>query len=461
MAKRKSERVLAAERIRDLVREGMKEKPLLSRMELDVEGEKQSYGQRRMDEKLALLPPENDKPKTCPLCGKRARVRRRFVSRTFQSLSGMHTISRHYHYCEECKEGFFPVDDLLGLPKDGEFSDELEKRASDFVVNDVYESAERRWSMHYPFHASSNQFRQVAKRVGQMAEECNPSLLQNALLEPELEPSKTLYVMNDGGMVPMRGEWKEVKLATLFRSENHLKGQTSKRGQITRARYVAVLGDQEEFKAELREAIAVENMVQAMQAVWLADGAQGNWSLASLLFPQAIQILDWYHAIENAMKCGRVILGENDPGMDAWKNRIETLLINGGYETLMKELSECRTHSKNSAESGAIDSLIRYYENNSQRMNYQSYLRSGFLIGSGAVESAHRHVIQTRMKRAGQHWGTRGGRQMARLRAAYRTAGPERFHDSIRWAHRMTRRAARLMPKPHKPDLRRKAFRVA
>ena len=71
------------------------------------------------------------------------------------------------------------------------------------------------------------------------------------------------------------------------------------------------------------------------------------------------------------------------------------------------------------------------------------------LVSSGVIESTHRHVIQARMKRAGQHWGHRGGRQMARMRAAYKTAGPDRFFDAIHWAHRETMLHGRL-PKPLK-----------
>lgn len=64
-------------------------------------------------------------------------------------------------------------------------------------------------------------------------------------------------------------------------------------------------------------------------------------------------------------------------------------------------------------------------------MRYAEFRALGLPVGSGIVESAHRHVLQVRMKRAGQRWAVRRGRQMARLRAAYRTAGPRRFHWAI------------------------------
>src|SRR5262245_31370390 len=90
-------------------------------------------------------------------CGKNVRVRNRDVPRTFPSLSGTHTIRRNYHSCEECKEGFYPRDEFLGLPKEGEVSVELEKRQADFLVNDVFETAEVRLNFHCPhLKASAN-----------------------------------------------------------------------------------------------------------------------------------------------------------------------------------------------------------------------------------------------------------------------------------------------------------------
>jgi hypothetical protein len=83
----------------------------------------------------------------------------------------------------------------------------------------------------------------------------------------------------------------------------------------------------------------------------------------------------------------------------------------------------------------ALENLVRYYRTNANRMKYRRYREDGLPIGSGAVESAHRHVLQTRMKRAGQRWALRNARRMARLRAAYRTAGARRFYDAIRRAH--------------------------
>ena len=61
--------------------------------------------------------------------------------------------------------------------------------------------------------------------------------------------------------------------------------------------------------------------------------------------------------------------------------------------------------------------LITYYGNNKKRMRYKQYRNIGCgIIGSGAIESAHRTVIQKRMKLSGQRWSRKGVENMLRLR---------------------------------------------
>jgi len=268
--------------------------------------------------------------------------------------------------------------------------------------------------------------------------------------------------MADGGMVPMvGGQWREVKVGVFFRGENHTRSSSSQRGLISEARYTAMVGPQEEFKEKMRAAWQVENAIPAEQVIWLSDGAPENWLLAGLLCPRATQILDWCHAVEAAMRCGRILLGENDVCLSLWKQTFEHVLATDNVEWALAELRDCRSLAVTEQQQNAIEDLLRYYETNKHRMTYATFRQRGWLIGSGVVESAHRHVIQARMKKAGQHWSERGARQMARLRAAFRTAGPQRFHAALKWAYRSSVRAKPHIPKPHKPDLRRLSLRSA
>ena len=73
---------------------------------------------------------------------------------------------------------------------------------------------------------------------------------------------------------------------------------------------------------------------------------------------------------------------------------------------------DCRTKTQKEERS----KLKKYIANNRNRMNYPDYLERGLLIGSGAIESAHRTVIQRRMKLSGQRWSKQGAQRMLNLR---------------------------------------------
>jgi hypothetical protein len=75
----------------------------------------------------------------------------------------------------------------------------------------------------------------------------------------------------------------------------------------------------------------------------------------------------------------------------------------------------------------AITDLERYLTNNKSRIDYQSYLKAGLMIGSGVVESSNRRVVTQRLKQAGMHWSKTGAEGVMALRAAY-------LSNSSRWS---------------------------
>ncbi len=302
-------------------REGM----TMSEIELSVEELKAGTGEPSVALMLSRMKPEKPTAKACPKCGKRIPVKARDRERTVQSLSGPVTFKRNYHYCEKCQYGFYPVDRLLSLPEEGELTSELEKRVLDFAVNDVYGECEARWSLHYQQRCSENLFRRVAARVGQQCAEADQGRLQEQL-KPRDEAAKVLVVEVDGSMLPIRGDepWKEAKVGVLYRHD-----PVAKRPLPRSSRYVAVVNGLGEFAPVLEEALEVENIDEVGKVVWLGDGAACNWNLADQLCPDAVQILDWHHAVEHAVDCGKALLGEESPWLPLWQRRAEELLAAG------------------------------------------------------------------------------------------------------------------------------------
>lgn len=413
---------------------------------------------RHLNALLSRMPIEKPSGKPCPRCGKRTPVKVKDRPRTIRTMAGTVTLTRNYYYCDICQLGFYPLDRALQLPDDGELTSEMEKRVLDFAVNDVFDQGAARWNVHYRQPISDNLLRRVAARVGEQCESADQGHLQEAL-KPSTDAAEVLVVQTDGSLLPIRGAepWKEAKVGVVYRHDL-LTGKPIR----STARYTAVIGTVANFAPVLEEALVAERIDDVKTVVWLGDGATHNWTLAEQLAADAVQILDWHHAVQHAMDCAKVLLGEESPYLPLWQQRAEALLAAGDTEALIRELLDCmppkkrgRRSAKRKEELTAIDDLVRYYRNNALRMRYALFREHRLPIGSGAVESAHRHVLQTRMKRAGQRWEIANARRMAHLRAAYRTAGAVNFHGAIQRARRDTDRGAA------RPSGRRHGFRFA
>ena len=255
-------------------------------------------------------------------------------------MAGRVTLKRNCHYCERCQLGFYPLDR------------EMEKRVLDFALNDVYGECAARWRVHNAEPASDNLFRRVVSRVG-----AHCMAVDQQVLQEELKPAPdALVVEMDGSMLPIRGPepWKEAKVGVIYRHD----AETQKPVPGS-ARYVAVVNE---------DALRVERAEEVHTVLWLGAGAVGNWRLAEQLLPDAIQILDWYHALQHAVDCGKVLLGEESPLLPAWQERATQLLAAGEPAALIGELMACvplvsRRSRKESLE--ALDNLVRSYRANS------------------------------------------------------------------------------------------------
>lgn len=423
----------------DLLREVARRRLAKGKFDIDAIEELASAAQRDLGEEtlaaaIAALPPEDDKPKACPRCKQLVPVKAKNRLRHILTTAGELRLTRNYHYCDNCGLGFAPRDAELNLPEEGEVSSAMERRILDFGINDTFESVAERWSIHFPTSISANLVRRVMDTVGLRCEAAySDEASQLACREKPAAPPSMLTVATDGSMVLTREEnWKEAKVGVVARGGFIPPGEERTRRRIQDARYVAVLGGQPEFKKAMAAALAAERADEVEIVVWLGDGARENWTLASELAPLAIQVLDVPHAVHWAMAAAKALLGEGYCLLPQWEARIHELLDADGPDAAIAELMECLPFATTEEQLAALDDVVGYYRTNEKRMRYRTFRARGLPVGSGIVESAHRHVLQVRMKRAGQRWGLVRARRMVRLRAVYRTAGAVRFHRAIR-----------------------------
>jgi len=151
-------------------------------------------------------------------------------------------------------------------------------------------------------------------------------------------------------------------------------------------------------------------------------------------YGDSVQILDFYHAVEKLGAYAALVYkdaGERRRWLDLQKQRLKTDEV----EKIVEELKETATKTTEPTESDkALKDVIRYYENNIERMKYGSFLKKGYLIGSGAIEAAHRNVIQQRLKLSGQRWSIEGAQRIANLRAYRKSNRWENVVEQIKMA---------------------------
>jgi hypothetical protein len=220
---------------------------------------------------------------------------------------------------------------------------------------------------------------------------------------------EVLYVEVDGSMLLTREQsWSEVKLGRFFKSGDCIHAG-SKAGWISNSQYVAHLGNSKDFTK------AMDNLIESHgklsnRLVFISDGAVWIRNWIEDAFPDAISILDYYHACEHLHLFSSNYFSDKQEEK-IWVEKQKALLSESEVLTVIENIKTLAGQNKESQK------LIAYYESNKDRMEYKSYQQIGCgIIGSGAIESAHRTVVQKRMKQSGQRWSLKGAQNMLNLR---------------------------------------------
>jgi hypothetical protein len=230
-----------------------------------------------------------------------------------------------------------------------------------------------------------------------------------------------MYGGIDGTIVPLRQEWRELKVGTWYRVEptgevaegsvgqqNHL--------QARQLSYYCDISSAQEFGTLVWAKGWVRAAYLAEEVVFVCDGAAWIWRLVEALFPRATQIVDWYHAAEYLPPIAQAAFGDTPAGQ-AWLDRQRQNLWEGRIEQV---ITACLTAAEQfaKAEKAAL-AAATYFANNQQRMDYAHFRQAGYQIGSGSTESGCKQIATLRLKQAGARWTAAGATLTAKARAAW------------------------------------------
>ena len=166
--------------------------------------------------------------------------------------------------------------------------------------------------------------------------------------------------------------------------------------------------------------------------VVVMDGALILWDLVAKVLSgiDYVGILDIIHVVEYLWKAGNVLHGEKNSKTEKWVYDQLLSILQGNVGRViggLKQTLQKRKLTKNKRKT--IEGVIRYFENHIKWMRYDEYLKAGFPIGSGVVESTCGHTVKDRMEGSGRRWSIKGAESTLLLRSIYTSGDWDAYWD--------------------------------
>ncbi|NEP20363.1 MAG: ISKra4 family transposase [Leptolyngbya sp. SIO4C1] len=328
------------------------------------------------------------------------------------------------------------ADRQLGLPEDGWFRSVLEL-SSALGVGSEFANANRlleRWSgVSVSTKTLANHVEaegtQLAALEAEAPQHSAGPIRSSLSVATRRRPERPVfYIGADGIHTPMRGGGTcEAKVGVMFWESDHLR-VSPQRAVVKQREYVATLEPVEGFRAQLNRRYLATVEDRPHQVVFLGDGAAWLWGMASMLFPDAIEILDFFHVSEYLWAVARAAFPAQADEQNAkdWVESQQHALRHSQWPQVLQAAQ--RLPPKTHELTQAVERLVSYLSNNQSRLDYQRYLQMGLMIGSGVVESSNRRIVTLRLKQSGMFWSKAGAEAVMTLRACYLSSS-QRWHD--------------------------------
>lgn len=238
------------------------------------------------------------------------------------------------------------------------------------------------------------------------------------------------YIEIDATGVPqqgIRGETADGRMAYVGMILNPLPDRERvfehlpKPGARMAARYASGLYPLAAMGPLLRRQGAAVGLDGAEVWVALSDGGAGLEDFVTANFPRVdAVILDFYHASEYVTKLAKALHPSDESAASAQAKSWSGLLRSEGGHAMLG-VWEAFGWPATRGLPAVRDEVLGYFRNQVHRMDYPAYEANGWFIGSGAVESGCKTVVNARLKGAGMRWGEPGSHALCHVRALYRS----------------------------------------
>ena len=279
----------------------------------------------------------------------------------------------------------------------------MQEKLAYLGCNEVFSDVPDRISSLLGIEVNASQVYRTCQQVAESLDEDELSAPSEALSETESKESEQVYAMVDGSMLFTDDGWQETKVGRVFQASHYIENEEH-RWKIKASQYIAKRGYYGEFTTNFERLLPPSS---ACKKIFVTDGATwiGQWIARQ--YEGAVHIIDFFHVCEKLAS----VAPKNDSN---WLAKQKEAMLNSEVENVLVAVKALP------GQGDVIQTLIAYLENHKHQMDYRHYRAQGWMIGSGAIESTHRTLLQVRMKRSGQRWANQGCDKMIKLRVAYK-----------------------------------------
>jgi len=246
----------------------------------------------------------------------------------------------------------------------------------------------------------------------------------------------------DGAMVPLLHKaWGEVKTLAIGVIGPPVREKGEWHVHATQLSYFSRMTDHETFSRLATVETHRRGTASAGVVCAVNDGAEWEQQFVDDHRPDAVRILDWGHSAEHVSAVGRAVLGQDPPAEQKWRTEQLRALKEDDPPSLLAELRRLRETLTPEEHDGVdleaarvVEAHLAYFTKRQEQIRYAAFAHAGYPLGSGAVESANKLVVEARLKGAGMHWAPEHVDPMVALRTV---ACGDRWDEA--WPHITTR----------------------
>lgn len=352
-------------------------------------------------------------------------------------------INRAYYYCAECQSGFFPKDQNLDLVNTT-FSPGVRKMMARVGAKESFEEGAYDLKELAGVDVTIKEVGRVSEAIGSQVLVAAKQEREQAMegkVVPLLPSVPILYIAIDGTGVPVvpsetvgrKGKQteiaktREVKLGAVFTQTTRDQEGFAVRDEGSTS-YVGAIETAEEFGPRIYAEAVRRGLNQAQKVVQLSDGAVWIRKIGEDQFPNAIQIVDLFHALEYLWDVGKLVYGSTGDAVTRWFKNQKDELKEGDVENVIITLKGLKAPNQSVQEE--IVKTLNYFETNRDRMKYAEWIKQGLFVGSGVIEAGCKTVVGRRLKQSGMRWTVKGANEIIALRCCQISGRWEEFWEN-------------------------------